>query len=93
MPNHVHVIVTIDSNEADSRKGCPYTIPQIIGAYKSIVANEYLRICKRNNVVMGKIWQRSYHDHIIRDYEDYLTIWHYIDTNPIKWEEDCFYTA
>lgn len=38
------------------------------------------------------IWQRSFHDHIIRDAKDYLKIWNYIDTNPQKWSEDSFYT-
>ena len=38
-----------------------------------------------------KIWQRSFHDHIIRDEKDYLKIWQYIDENPMRWEWDCFY--
>lgn len=36
-------------------------------------------------------WQRGYHDHIIRSEADYLRIWDYIDTNPAKWREDCYY--
>ncbi len=41
---------------------------------------------------MGKtVWQRGYHDHIIRSEADYLRIWDYIDTNPAKWREDCYY--
>ncbi|MBQ7039089.1 MAG: hypothetical protein IJN39_00815 [Clostridia bacterium] len=38
-----------------------------------------------------KIWQRSFHDHIIRNEKDYLKIWEYIDTNVINWDKDCFY--
>lgn len=38
------------------------------------------------------IWQKGYHDHIIRGEADYLRIWNYIDTNPAKWREDCYYT-
>ena len=37
------------------------------------------------------IWQKSYHDHIIRDEADYRRIWEYIDNNPAKWREDCYY--
>ena len=37
------------------------------------------------------IWQRSCYDHIIRDEADYRRIWEYIDTNPAKWREDCYY--
>jgi len=37
------------------------------------------------------LWQRSYHDHIIRNKEDYQRIWQYIDENPLKWTEDRYY--
>lgn len=63
----------------------------IIGAYKSIVANEWLKICKRNKQTMGKLWQRGYYDHIIRNEQEYQKIWQYIDENPIKYEEDEYY--
>jgi REP element-mobilizing transposase RayT len=38
------------------------------------------------------IWQRSFHDHIIRDKNDYEKIAKYICENPVKWQYDCFYT-
>ena len=38
-----------------------------------------------------KIWQRSFHDHIIRDKSDYEKISKYMYENPIKWQYDCFY--
>ena len=37
------------------------------------------------------IWQKGYHDHIIRNEANYQRIWEYIDTNPAKWREDCYY--
>lgn len=37
------------------------------------------------------LWQRSFHDHVVRDKKDYREIWNYIDTNPMKWEEDVFF--
>ena len=37
------------------------------------------------------IWQKSFYDHVIRDEADYLKIWNYIDTNPVKWAEDKYY--
>ena len=39
------------------------------------------------------IWQRSFYDHVIRNEEDYLHIWQYIDRNPAKWAEDEYYYA
>jgi len=32
-----------------------------------------------------QIWQRSFHDHIIHDAEDYAKHLKYIEENPIKW--------
>lgn len=40
---------------------------------------------------MSKIWQRNYHEHIIRNEQSYFKIAEYIENNPLKWEEDCFY--
>ena len=36
------------------------------------------------------IWQRSFHDHIIRNQYDYYKIAQYIENNPMVWENDCF---
>jgi len=38
------------------------------------------------------IWQRSFHDRIIRDKKEYRKIWRYINENPVKWQEDCYFT-
>ncbi len=64
------------------------TVGDIVGAYKSIVANECLKIFKSNNKTMGKFWQRNYWEHIIRDEKSFLEIAKYIDNNPAKWQED-----
>ena len=38
------------------------------------------------------VWQRSYHEHVIRGEDDYRMIWDYIDTNPARWAEDRYFT-
>ena len=38
-----------------------------------------------------KIWQRNYHEHIIRNEQSYLTISEYIINNPKNWKDDKFY--
>ena len=78
MPNHIHLIVKIE-NPAGGHRDPP--LQNVIGQLKSYTTNKYC----------NKLWQRSFHDHIIRDQTDYLKIWNYIDTNPQKWKEDCFY--
>ena len=39
------------------------------------------------------VWQRGFHDHIIRNREDYEKIAKYIYENPIRWQFDCFYVS
>ncbi len=36
-------------------------------------------------------WQARYHDHIIRNDAEYQRINDYIETNPLKWENDKFF--
>ena len=38
------------------------------------------------------IWQKSFHDHVIRNETDYQMIWQYIENNPLQWELDELYT-
>jgi len=76
MPNHIHMLISIESAD-DTYK----SIPQIIKSFKILVTKE----------VGFSVFQRSYHDHIVRNESEYQKIWKYIDENPIKWQEDCYY--
>lgn len=40
---------------------------------------------------MGKLWQRNYYEHIIRNEESYNRIASYIINNPLKWKNDKFF--
>ena len=66
-------------------------VSDIVGAYKSLVANGCLEIFKSRNVTMGKLWQRNYYEHIIRNEQSYERISNYILMNPKKWNEDKFH--
>ena len=68
------------------------TIGNIIGAYKSLVANQCLEIYKSKNEYMGKLWQRNYWEHIIRNDNAYQHIANYIINNPANWNDDKFFT-
>lgn len=78
MPNHLHIILRIHTN--GSKKRTP-TIATVMNQMKGRVTKQ----------IGTSIWQKSYHDHVIRNEEDYREIWTYIDINPLKWEMDCFY--
>ena len=83
MPNHIHLLIYVDNPDGMSRTPSPTNayIPQFISTLK--------RFC--NKEIGYNIFQRSFHDHIIRSDEDYKKIYNYIESNPSKWTEDCFY--
>ena len=85
MPNHIHMILLVDETAANGTSRAPSptnaVIPHFVSTFK--------RFCHRD--LDAVIFQRSYHDHVIRDEQDYLKIWEYIENNPARWEEDCFY--
>ena len=86
MPNHIHLLIRVSEiDETIGLSGTPAPTNPIISRFVST----FKRFC--NKEYNENIWQRSFHDHIIRGEKDYLKIWEYIDTNVAKWEEDCFY--
>jgi len=62
----------------------------IVGAWKSIVTDEYIRGVHRRNwePFYRKLWQRNYWEHIVRDEPDLDHIRAYIINNPAHWESD-----
>ncbi|MGY6560114.1 MAG: transposase [Nitritalea sp.] len=94
MPNHMHGIIQLtDDLQAEPIRAEGNRIPlgQIVGAYQSLVSNGCLPIYKSRNEFMGKLWQRDYYDHIIRDEKSYQRIADYIRNNPPNWGDDEFY--
>jgi len=77
MPNHVHLIIIFKNTGGH---GNP-PLQDIVGRFKSFTTNKYGNL----------LWQRSFHDHIIRNEQDYKKIWEYIDNNPMKLELDKYY--
>ena len=81
MPNHVHAIIAIDESDTP-----PLT--QIVGQYKMSVTKKL-----HTHSGIDKVWQRSFHDHVIRNQQDYERIWLYIHGNPQEWIRDCFFLS
>ncbi len=87
MPNHIHMVVWI--NERAIRESPLQTrsvISNLVGYVKVNSSKEIHKISPDITV-----WQRNYHDHIIRNDEDYFRIAEYIYNNLGKWSEDCFF--
>jgi putative transposase len=134
MPNHMHGIIVLNDyagatladahhDGAGVNPAPTKTIGDMVGAYKSLVANECLKIFKLNwetgmgigisgaggnegqrtganegeragaspAHTMGKLWQRNYYEHIIRNEQSYQTISNYIIHNPANWVSDKFF--
>ena len=82
MPNHVHMIIFLNQSEI--------SIIDAMQWYKSKTTQAYIHGVKSNgwSRFRGKLWQRSYHDHIIRGDQDLNRIRQYIINNPAKWALD-----
>ena len=80
MPNHVHLLIQINTDE-DGRAMLAPTISLVVQQMKGYVTKKLQR----------SIWQKSFHDHVVRGKEDYLAIWEYMQGNPYRWEEDTLY--
>lgn len=90
MPNHVHMIILLQAGGHTPRgtRGNP-PLQDIVGRVKSFTTKRYNEI---NNTQNMSLWQRSFHDHIIRTEQEYAEVWNYIDTNPLKWDMDRYYS-
>ena len=93
MPNHIHMLLRIEPDralrEAPLREeGTRSILSKVVGYLK-------MNSSKQIHLLFPelKLWQRAYHEHVIRNERDYLEIWNYIDTNPAKWVEDRYYMA
>jgi len=83
MPNHVHMIVLINGDGGTPGASRPSNalIPRIVTMIKK----------KVNRAFGSDAWQRSFHDHIIRDEAEFLRIWQYVEDNPTLWVEDRYF--
>ena len=84
MPDHIHAIIVLDSEKFLRRQGTSKApsptnemLPHIVSTFK--------RFC--NKEVGANVFQRSYMEHIIRDFSDFETKWNYICDNPRRWIE------
>ena len=87
MPNHVHILLSIPYNRepVHGASGMPHPtnalVPKLISSLKRFT----------NRQAGVELWQNSYYDHIIRDEQDFLRRWQYIENNPAAWLDDDYY--
>jgi REP element-mobilizing transposase RayT len=96
MPNHVHgiLVITDPAPTVGATVGATLvvapTVGNIIGAFKSRVTVEYIRGVKTSGwpPFRGRLWQRNYYEHIIRNERALNAIRQYIMENPRRWQMD-----
>ena len=102
MPNHIHGIVWIDYwNDGENTKSVgnadlrsltkakpddrtKMLLSKIIHGFKSSVT----RIIRHQNLNTNFVWQKSFHDRIIRNENELNNIREYIWLNPERWKKD-----
>lgn len=75
------MIIFLQGDEEGRPMGAP-TISQIINQFKGYVTKQ----------TGHSIWQKLFYDHVIKNEPEYQKIYEYIETNPLKWELDKYYT-
>lgn len=79
MPNHIHLLLQISADRYGRPMVAP-TVSTVIQQMKGAVTKQ----------VGFSVWQKGFHDHVVRGEHDYREIWEYIENNPMKWEIDRF---
>ena len=91
MPNHVRGIVAITRPDGQSPANPParnsVTLGDVVSAFKSLTTAEYARNVRSMSwpPFRGRLWQRGYYDHVVRDDESLRKIREYILGNPTLW--------
>ncbi len=83
MPNHIHLLLTVKNGTSRTPSPTNSTISKYIGSFKRFTNKEFDE----------NIWQRSFYEHIVRNTEDYLNIFEYIQNNPLNWNKDNYYLS
>ena len=107
MPNHVHLIVIIDDENADpicrdvpwrvstfGKNETMQTIANQQGRLSTMIGGfkqSVTRYANANSISFA--WQTRFHDRIIRDHDEMNRIAEYIENNVVRWESDEFHNS
>ena len=85
-PNRRGEVPSSDDVNPNRRGEVPSPALGKIIAYFKYQSTKHIN--QHRNMAGTRIWQRNYHDHIIRDDTDLQRLRQYIQDNPMKWELD-----
>jgi putative transposase len=89
MPNHVHGLLYFDKPDHEFQAGNKFgpqsqNLASVMRGYKTGVT----KVARYNNIEFD--WQAGFHEHIVRNQDEFDRIQNYIINNPQKWIDDCF---
>ena len=102
MPNHFHgILIFGDATQNATRVGARHASPlqsprgappdslgAIIGSFKSAVTKRINAHRTAHDLPIVRVWQRNYHDRVIRNETELSHTRRYIIENPINWAND-----
>jgi len=102
MPNHIHGIFVIvgatpgrpvfmqAQQDGQTQGSAPtgLTLPDLVHRFKTMTTKRYADSVKQNGwpPFPGKLWQRNYWEHIVRNEPELNRIREYIHNNPVQWK-------
>ena len=101
MPNHLHGLVFI--GDSGPSEDAPPNSPRAVSRSQTLQAGSLGAIIGQFKIAVTrqaksqhlhpqhKIWQRNYHEHIVRSEQSLNELRQYIMTNPARWREDSLY--
>jgi len=103
MPNHFHGIIVLRDHPVvgATPRGCPVSrqaqgpaptmlLSDVVKRFKSLTTARFRHAATKSAWpgFCGRLWQRNYYEHIVRDDDEWNRIRRYIGDNPLMWELD-----
>jgi len=91
MPDHLHAILRIEHQNCCTKQQpknnkqlfrAPRSISSFVAGFKSSATK---KINELQNTPGQEVWHPRFHDHIIRNDNEYVRIYNYIKNNPLTW--------
>lgn len=95
MPNHIHALfLLLPQSESGLTETAAsgfraHSVSAVIATFKAAVT----RTARASGLANGTVWQRSFHEHIVRSERAFDHIRQYIHENPLRWEMDRYHAS
>ena len=93
LPNHIHALIWVAADpELVSSARFYESLDTVMQKFKSYTTNRYIAGVREDGwpPFRRRLWQQSYHDHIVRSESSLVQIRGYIVENARRWEMDRF---